>query len=139
MRGGHFIKSWSSTQKNITLSSGEAELIAAVKASCETIGALQLTVGWGEEMEGSMWMDSSAALGMVRRKGNGQMRHVRIGNMWIQEREENEQLKFNKIDWQRNPSDAMTKNLNEATLWRHCKDMHMEARDGRAKEGLELT
>ena len=29
--GGHFVKSWGSTQKSITLSSGGAELVAAVK------------------------------------------------------------------------------------------------------------
>lgn len=33
LRGGHCLKTWSSTQKNITLSSGEAEVVAAVKMS----------------------------------------------------------------------------------------------------------
>ena len=31
MRGTHFLRSWSTTQKNITLTSGEAELVALVK------------------------------------------------------------------------------------------------------------
>ena len=62
----------------------EAELIAAVNANCETIGILQLAEGWGDAMEGEIWMDSSAARGMVKRKGNGNMRHVRIGHLWIQ-------------------------------------------------------
>ena len=38
MLGSHWIKSWSSTQKFVALSSGEAELIAVVKMSTELIG-----------------------------------------------------------------------------------------------------
>ena len=42
LRGSHLIKSWSVTQKNVTLSSGEAELVAAVKATSEAIGIARL-------------------------------------------------------------------------------------------------
>ena len=42
MAGRHYIKSWSATQKSVTLSSGEAELVAAVKMSSEIIGIAQL-------------------------------------------------------------------------------------------------
>ena len=45
--GGHCVKSWSSTQKNITLSSGEAELVSCVKMSCEALGIVQLMADWG--------------------------------------------------------------------------------------------
>ena len=34
MRGTHYLKSWSSTQKNVTLSSAEAELLAARRWGC---------------------------------------------------------------------------------------------------------
>ena len=52
--GLHYIKSWSSTQKTIALSSGEAELTAVVKCSCETIGILQLAEDWGLTLEGEI-------------------------------------------------------------------------------------
>ena len=45
--GSHTLKTWSSTQKNITLSSGEAELVAAVKTCTETIGVTQMAKDWG--------------------------------------------------------------------------------------------
>eukprot|EP00974_Lingulodinium_polyedra_P114725 11109279-Lingulodinium_polyedra.AAC.1 len=77
MRGYHYIKSWSSTQRNITLSSGEAELVAAVKASTELIGVMQLSEEWGLKMSGSVHVDSSAALGVVKRRGNGKLRHIK--------------------------------------------------------------
>ena len=38
MVGAHLIKSWSSTQESITLSSGEAELVAAVETCTEVLG-----------------------------------------------------------------------------------------------------
>ena len=52
--GNHLIKSWSSTQKNITLSSAEAELVASVKVRGETIGLVQLVADWGLDMKGKI-------------------------------------------------------------------------------------
>ena len=79
MAGKHCIKSWSATQKNITLSSGEVELVAAVKMSAELIGMLQLLEDWGVKMEARVFVDSTAAIGATQRKGNGRLRHVRVG------------------------------------------------------------
>ena len=47
MKGSHMLKSWSSTQKSITLSSGEAGLIALVKTCTEVIGITQSMNDWG--------------------------------------------------------------------------------------------
>merc|ERR1712051_1119155 len=78
MRGGHHIKSWASTQKMVTLSSAEAELAACIKASSETIGILQLVESLGRRIEGEVFVGSAAALGVVDRKGNGKLRHIRV-------------------------------------------------------------
>ena len=85
MIGNHLIKSWSSTQKNITLSSAEAELVASVKVCGETIGLVQLAADWGLDMKGKIHVDSSAAIGVAHRRGNGKLRHVKVGSLWIQE------------------------------------------------------
>ena len=85
MRGTHSLKSWSSSQKNVTLSSAEAELLAAVKASGEALGMLQLMSSVGVPMTASIMVDSSAALAVVARKGNGKLRHVRVGHLWVQQ------------------------------------------------------
>ena len=114
MRGTHCLKSWSSTQKNITLSSGEAELVAAVKAGCELIRMMQMPSEWGIESEGKVMVDSSAALGTVKRRGNGKIRHVKIGMLWIQEKNENGDLTYDKVLGLNNPADLMTKYLGEA-------------------------
>ena len=85
MVGQHCIKTWSATQKSNTLSSGEAELVAAVKMSCELIGMCQLAKDWGQELKANVWVDSSAAIGVVNRRGCGKLRHVRVGMLWVQE------------------------------------------------------
>ena len=138
MRGGHHIKSWSTTQKKITLSSGEAELAACVKTSCECIGILQMAADWGRTVEGKVMVDSSAALGVVSRKGNGRLRHVRVGQLWIQQMAEDEEVIYRKILGDDNPADLFTKHLTRIRL-DHLLDL-ISIRDeiGRAKESLEV-
>ena len=98
MRGGHHLKSWACTQKRVTLSSAEAELGACIKASAETIGIAQMAEGLGRTVEGTIYVDSSAALGVVGRKGNGKLRHIRVGQLWVQEVAEEEILRYKKIN-----------------------------------------
>ena len=42
MHGMHFIKSWTTTQTVIAISSGEAEYCCVVKGACEPIGVVSL-------------------------------------------------------------------------------------------------
>ena len=97
MAGGHLLKSWSSTQRSITLSSGEAELVAAAKMSTELIGMTQLAADWGMDYHGRVFVDSSAAIGAAQRKGNGKLRHVRVGLLWIQEKVEEGELDLSQV------------------------------------------
>ena len=46
----------------MTLSSGEAELVAAVKVSSGMLGAIQLMEDWGIKSTGQVFVDSFAAL-----------------------------------------------------------------------------
>ena len=138
MIGDHLIKSWSSTQKNITLSSGEAELVAAVKACTELIGLTQLAQDWGVELKGKVYVDSSAAIGVAHRKGNGRLRHVKVGLLWIQEKVEEGEVEVKKVGGEENPADLMTKNVNAAKVEKFMRMMRQEVREGRAEAGLEL-
>ena len=72
----------------LALSSGEAELFADFKTSTEVIGLLQMAKDWGLDLSGDIYVDSTAALGVVSRRGCGRMRHVRVGSLWIQEKKE---------------------------------------------------
>ena len=138
MKGDHVLKSWSSTQKAITLSSGEAELIAAVKTCTEVIGITQLARDWGEEWQGEILVDSSAAIGIVHRKGNGKLRHVRVGMLWIQEQVEEGEIKVKKVKGDDNPADLFTKNLAEAKVAKFMDMIGELYVEGRAEAGLKL-
>ena len=65
LRGSHFIKSWAATQKNVALSFGEAELVAAARMSTELIGLCQLCHEIQMLAFGMVHVDS-AALGVFR-------------------------------------------------------------------------
>ena len=138
MRGSHCIKTWAATQKNITLSSGEAELVAAVKMSCELIGMMQIAKDWGVVTAGSVHVDSSAALGVVKRKGSGKLRHIRVGQLWIQEKAEEGELTYTKVSGKKNPGDLMTKHLPRTTAESLTERIGLRIYSGRAATSLGL-
>ena len=138
MRGGHCIKSWSVTQKHITLSSAEAELMAAVKTSTEVMGILQLMGEIGVQLGSEVLVDSSAALAAVHSKGNGRLRHVRVGHLWIQQVSEDGELQYQKVDGVLNPADLMTKSLTAVKIQDFMTKLKQTRRGDRAAEGLAL-
>ena len=132
------IECWSSTQKSITLSSAEAELVAAVKTYTGLIGVTQLMKDWGKDTEGEVFVDSSAAMGVVHRKGNGKLRHVRVGLLWIQEKQEEGELDVKKILGDDNPADLLTKNVPAAKVEQFMELIGREFKQGRAEVSVEL-
>ena len=76
MLGTHLLKSWSSTQASVALSSGEAELYGVVKASSIALGQQSLFSDLGLTSTVRVWTDSSAAMGICQRTGLGQLRHI---------------------------------------------------------------
>ena len=68
-----------------------------VKMSCEMIGMTQLASEWGLAMKGNIFADTGATLGIAKRRGRGKMRHVKIGTLWIQEKNETGELQYTKV------------------------------------------
>ena len=136
MIGNHLIKS--STQKNITLSSAEAELVASVKVCGETIGLVQLAADWGLDMKGKIHVDSSAAIGIAHRRGNGKLRHVKVGSLWIQELVEEEEILMCKVPGAENIAAILTKRVGASLLDKHAANMGIFFPSGRAESGLHL-
>ena len=69
MLGRHCVKSWSSTQAVIALSSGESEYYSLVKGASEALGLRNAMRDWNLEVEVDLATDSSAALGIASRLG----------------------------------------------------------------------
>ena len=84
--GGHLLKSWSSTQPSISLSSGEAEYYGVVKATGIALGQQSLMADLGMKVSVRVWTDSSAARGICGRSELGKLRHVQTHTLWVQER-----------------------------------------------------
>ena len=77
------MKSWSSTQKNVKWRGAGDAAVDVVSRS---------------PMTASIVVDSSAALAVVARKGNGKLRHVRVGHLWVQQVAADGGLKYHKVN-----------------------------------------
>ena len=107
--------------------------------SCEVIGLLQLAEEWGSKLTGAIYVDSSAALGAVARKGNAKMRHIKVGMLWLQEKSEDGTLKYHKDPGTENPGDLMTKNVPKKTADILMEIIGQELVEGRASASLEIA
>ena len=111
MIGGHCIRTWSSTQASVTLSSGEAEYYGLVKAAGAGLGHQSLMDDLGIHLPVRVWTDSSAALGIASRSGLGKLRHLETHTLWVQEKVRTGAITLKKVWGEVNPADLFTKHL----------------------------
>ena len=138
MIGQHLIKARSRTQNRVTLSSAEAELFAMVKCTTEMLGVKSLMKDWDPDKSGVLYADSTAALGIAKRKGAGKLRHTDINTLWVQEVRDREGVTYRKVLGTENPADLMTKYLSRDIINGHMSKLGQEVREGRADKGLEM-
>ena len=131
MRGSHLIKHWSSTQKTIALSSGEAELAGIVKGSGEGLGLVSVVADLGTDVSLTVLADSSAAIGICRRTGIGRARHLAVGQLWVQERVLTGDFELRKHPGSLNPADILTKPANAELVNRHVAAAGLHWEEGR--------
>ena len=136
--GKHVLKSWSKTQSLIALSSGESELYAMLRTAAETLGLIAMARGLGIRLEGKVWGDASAALGIVHRKGLGRTRHIDVSYLWVQQVAAERRLEFGKALGRDNPADLFTKYLDQKTMDRHVRTLQGYFLNGRAPSAPEL-
>ena len=116
MAGRHLVKSWLRQQKTIALSSAEAETYGMVSCSCDLLGLQSCAKDLGMVICAAVYADASAALGIIKRRGIGKLRHIRTQSLWLQEAHATKRLHFEKIDGLCNPSDLLTKHLSEVLV-----------------------
>ena len=89
MVGDICVKAWSTTQKVVALSSGEAEYYAAVKGVSEGLGFLAGCADLGIWVDGKVSLrvstDSSACKGICQRTGLGKIKHIDVALLWLQD------------------------------------------------------
>ena len=118
MLGKHCIKTWSSTQGAVALSSAEAEFYAMIEAVIRAKGVSHVMVelGFDVQQELQLHTDSSAAKSFVSRKGLGKMKHLEIRDLWLQREVSLGKVVVNKVDGKKNPADLMTKYLRKEEI-----------------------
>ena len=136
--GKHCLKTWSSTQATIALSSAEAELYALCKGASQALGAMALLEDFGIKASAKLRADSTAAIGIVRRSGLGKVRHLNVRYLWMQEKSKTE-FELDKVLGTENPADLLTKNLALPDLLKYVAKLNMEIADGRATTAPKLA
>ena len=108
-------------QKVVTLSSGEAELVALTQATSEAILVHKAWV-WTTQEEAKLVMrsDSSVARAIASRLGVGRVRHLQTSCLWIQQWVAAKTLRVAAVPTQFNPSDMGTKSLQQRRLKMLC-------------------
>ena len=111
--GKHLLRSSSTTQAVLSLSSGEAEFYSAVKGASVSIGMVALLADMGVTPKKpiSLRVDSTACLGTAGRRGAGRIRHIATPSLWIQRAVNDGRLDLSKVDGKDNPADLGTKVL----------------------------
>lgn len=139
MVGTHLVKSWSSTQNLVSLSSGEAEYYGVVKAAGVGLGYRALLHDIGIDLPVRVWTDSTASIGICGRQGLGKLRHLDTNCLWVQQRVRDKSFELRKVKGTENPADLFTKYLPSANVVEHLlKLFGCEFRDGRAESAPQL-
>jgi hypothetical protein len=131
MFGSHCVKTYSSTQDIVALSSGEAEFYGIVKAGSYGLGMVGLGRDLGLNLRLRINTDSSAARSIGSRKGAGKVRHLDVRELWIQERIARGDLTVRKVSGIENLADILTKHVPRAVLDKHMEKMGAVRAEGR--------
>ena len=121
MWSGQFVKAWSKTMAVLALSSGESELAAGVRAATEGMGLQSILNDLCLCGHVAIKSDATAAIGMVHRLGLGKVRHLAVGDLWVQHHVHSGKIRVAKMSGLENPSDAQTKFLGPEPLLRYTK------------------
>ena len=107
--GRHALKSWSSTQTSVALSSGEAEFAGVVRGAGIGLGCQGLLRDLGIDAPVRVWTDSTAAIGICTRQGLGKLRHLDTHTLWVQQAVRTGRTDLRKVEGVSNPADLFTK------------------------------
>ena len=140
MVGQHCIKSWSTTQAFISLSSAESEYYGIVKGASVSLGMQSMFRDMGFSTNIEILTDASAAKGIASRRGlSSRTRHVAVHYLWLQERVVSGQIKVSKVKGTSNPADLLTKHLTQDCMARYMQTVNLIFKDGRAEIAPQVS
>ena len=137
--GDHMVKSCSSTQSVIALSTGEAELYAINKSAANGLGAWSLLSDMGLTLDIRVYTDATTGKSIASRRGLGKVRHISVNELWIQELVQNKSITIVKIKNKFNPSDMLTKHLTRSEVEMIMEHIQHYFEQGRAAAAPKLA
>ena len=78
-------------------------------------------------------------MGMAKRKGLGRVRHVEVGELWIQDTVKQKRMTISKVAGEENPADILTKHVEYAKIQQHCHFMGLVPECGRPESAPATT
>ena len=136
--GRHCSESRSVAQEGAALSAGEAELPGAAEDAGTLIGAVTMMRRLGVAAKGGRRANSSAAKGIVCRRGLGKVTHVDVRNMWIQDVVRPGRNAIVRIPAGEDAADVLARRLDGPAAARHMKRLGCVVEGGRRKLAPEV-
>ena len=151
--GRHLLRSSSTTQTVVALSSGESEFYAAVRAASTGIGAVSMLRDLGRDLENPVEVkvkhqdnpcleiraDASAGIGIASRRGAGRVRHIATPTLWLQKLIQDKKAAIVKVPGDKNCADMGTKHLDASTMRRHMAACSYRFLDGQSALALKAS
>ena len=73
------------------------------------------------------------------RKGSGKFRHVRVGQLWVQEKADSGDLRYRKVKGEENIANLLTKPLKDADVQKFMNMTSMCTMEGGAHLALDMA
>ena len=133
MLGNHVIKTWSTTQSVVSISSGEAEYYAMVKGASCGIGVQAMVDEMSIKVGLRLNTDASAAIGIAMGRGVGKVKHIAVSQLWLQEKVFQGAVEVVKVRSGDNVSVALTKKVSSHEMQWHL-DQTSQSRHGKQSQ-----
>ena len=137
--GDHLVKSWSSTQTVIALSTGEAELCALNKTGAQSLGLQSLLEDMGITLSVRLHTDATTGRAIATRKGLGKVRHIAVNELWLQEKVHDEAVSILKIKNKFNLADILTTYLSKDEIEQIIDFLQHQHKEGRSEVAPQLS
>ena len=102
-----------------------------VKMASQLLGTKAMLQDLGVSIKLKILTDASAAQGIAARRGLGQVRHIEVSTLWLQDQVNKNRIQIEKVKGTENLADPMTKHTGNIDHEVFTKGTEIEFRKGR--------
>ena len=115
----------------VALSSGEAEYYGMVKGASVALGLQSVLKDFDVNCSIVLKSDARAAIAISDRRGLGKVRHIEVGQLWLQDKVRRGDIKVVKVGTHDNVADALTKYVSKDSMAMHMRSTNQYLTEGR--------